>query len=155
MKTKYLINSIGWSVIILLLACLSLTSCKKEENKAPITSTPVVAITTVDKYIVTSYGTNSFNVNDTISLINTGTALKLTIPVQYGLDTMTLSADYGAQGGATHSYGFNHILKMNTYYYLDGAKYVYDNNTITLVFNQKLVSNNSTIQAYNLQYTKI
>lgn len=143
--------------ILAIVSILTFSSCKKEENKAPITSTPTTASIPADKYVISSYNSNSFNVDDTLELITTSSgALRLTIPVKYGIDTMNLVYDT-ALTGTMHQYTFDHIVKYNTAYHLVGSLTRTNNMYLVLSFSQRInpYGPSNAVQQYYLHYAKL
>lgn len=143
--------------LALMLLCLTMTvmSCKKEDNKAMVPSPPPSPASTVDTYVLTNAGSNSFNVNDTIYMVNSST-MRLTIPVNYGIDTMLVTFD-SAFNSTTSVSSFDHELRNNTAYRLIGNVYKNTGNYIQLLFSQRIspYGASNSVQNYNLQYTKL
>jgi hypothetical protein len=153
---NYTINKIGWIGIILTMSCLAFSSCKKEDNKAMGPSSPPTTVSTVsDKYAIENYNSNSNNVNDTIFMITNGTDVKLTIPVDYGLDTMQLIFDTVSNNKTFYTY--DHVVRHNSAYKLIGRAWRDNTNgSLTVECHQRIspygVAN--YVQLYMLDYTK-
>lgn len=165
MKTKYTINSIGWLGIMLLMLLLTATSCKKDENKAPSTGTPPTTTTVaIDKYKFTSAnGGSSIYVSDTVCRFTDGANVKFNIPLEYSskYDTMQVTLGTPILGHVT--YRFSHVLKYNVHYFLEGIIMIDAVNAgptnspgdIFIMFDQKLVTDSSSIGNYHLTYHEL
>lgn len=164
MKTNYHINTMGYIGIILIFLLTILTSCKKEENKAPTPTAPTTSTVTVDTFTLTSANSGSnVNVVDTIYKYIDGSSVKFTIPVEYTSNYDTMTVLLGTPFGSYSRYEMNHILKYNTAYRLKGSIFngttngtISSSNSIYVTFQQQLSTDpNIVAGAYDLTYSKL
>lgn len=144
MKTLTKLGIFG--AIALMLTCFS---CKKDDEVKPMAPPPTTLSTGSTMYSIVNYGSNSFNVNDSIYMLNDST---LTIPVNYGLDTMHMS--YAGMVAGYPLYSIDHVVKNNSAYHLVGNMYNLTDSTIYVSFTQRIspFGVGNVVQSYDLTY---
>lgn len=123
-------------IILISLAALFAVSCKKEKSPTPEIPPVTTSVISTGFHIISYLPSNdSINVNSSINLIDNAGVASITIPLNFGVDTVAFTVTGTYNGHNTYNY--DHPCINNPAYHLVGNMYYQNDSTIYVYFQQR------------------